>query len=377
MQNRSGENKATGRSKKVSKATPAKLAACLLAWYDRNGREMPWRVRGRVRGRVRDRVRHGSHGSRADPYRVWLSEIMLQQTTVAAVTPYFEKFIARWPTIAALAAAPPDDVLQAWAGLGYYARARNLHKCARMVRADFAGKFPEDVATLKTLPGIGEYTASAISAIAFGHPANVVDGNVERVVARLRMVDAPLPSVKRELRDLAGEIAPQRRPGDYAQALMDLGATVCTPRNPACGRCPWASNCQAGIAGQAADYPRRMAKKPKPVRRGVAYWIEQDNKIFLERRPDSGLLGGMLCFPGSEWVETTDGPERSVGGALLSGEVRHTFTHFHLVLRVQLGGDEGSRAGEWVAITDLDEAGLPSVMQKVARHVLGRRLAAE
>lgn len=368
MQNRSGENEAKG----AVFAGPAALARSLLAWYDQHGRDLPWRIRGRIRGRMK---------GRANPYHVWLSEIMLQQTTVVAVTPYYREFLSRWPTIAALAAAPLNDVLQAWAGLGYYARARNLHKCARQVEADFGGKFPEDTPTLKTLPGIGEYTAAAISAIAFALPANVVDGNVERVVARLRAVAAPLPGARRELRKLAGEIAPDQRPGDYAQALMDLGATVCTPRNPACGVCPWASSCQARNNGRAAEYPRRVAKKPKPVRRGVAYWIEQDSKILLERRPARGLLGGMLCFPGSEWVEATDEIAGDKGDSLLPGEVRHTFTHFHLILRVSVRGVDNPEAdrpeGKWVPISELDKAGLPSVMQKVARHALGAMAAAE
>lgn len=372
MQNRSGENEA----KRAVFASPATLARSLLAWYDHHGRDLPWRIRGRVKGRGQSQSQ-----LRANPYHVWLSEIMLQQTTVAAVIPYFHEFLSRWPTIQALAAAPLDDVLQAWAGLGYYARARNLHKCARVLETDFGGRFPEDTATLKTLPGIGDYTAAAISAIAFAQPANVVDGNIERVVARLRAVEAPLPGARRELRRLAGEIAPDQRPGDYAQALMDLGATVCTPRNPTCGLCPWAGSCQARVKGRAAEYPRRVAKKAKPVRRGVAYWIEQDSKIFLERRPARGLLGGMLCFPGSEWVEAAGEITGDNRGSLLPGEVRHTFTHFHLILRVSVrraespGPDEP--AGKWVPISELDEAGLPSVMQKVARHALGAMAAAE
>lgn len=376
MQNRSGENEAKG----AAFAGPAALVRSLLAWYDQHGRDLPWRFRGRARGRGQSHGQHQSQG-RADPYHVWLSEIMLQQTAVVVVTPYFHEFLSRWPTIAALAAAPLEDVLQAWAGLGYYARARNLHKCARVLDTDFRDGFPEDTATLKTLPGIGDYTAAAISAIAFARPANVVDGNIERVVARLRAVAAPLPGARRELRKLAGEIAPDQRPGDYAQALMDLGATVCTPRNPACGVCPWAGSCQARINGKAAEYPRRVAKKAKPVRRGVAYWIERDNKILLERRPARGLLGGMLCFPGSEWVEAAGEIAGDAGDHLLPGEVRHTFTHFHLILRVSVRRAENSEtdrpAGKWVPISELDQAGLPSVMRKVARHALGAMAAAE
>ena len=347
-------------------AKSAALASGLLAWYDREGRELPWRTRGRTKG-----------DCRVDPYCVWLSEIMLQQTTVAAVIPYFHKFLGRWPTLGALAVAPLEDVLQAWAGLGYYARGRNLHKCARIVVADMDSRFPEDEAALKALPGIGDYTAAAMAAIAFGRPANVVDGNVERVIARLRAVDRPLPGAKQELRSLAGGIAPEHRPGDYAQALMDLGATVCTPKSPDCGICPWAGSCEARAAGEAEAYPRRVAKKPKPVRHGIAYWIERDNEVLLERRPGRGLLGGMLCFPGSDWVEGGNKLDDDGGAALLPGEVRHTFTHFHLILKISVGDFAEPPPGQWVPISRLVDAGLPSVMQKVADHALGAMAAAE
>lgn len=332
------------------------LADSLLAWYDRAGRDLPWRSKG---------------SGRADPYHVWLSEIMLQQTGVAVVIPYFQRFLAAWPTIAALASAPLEDVLQAWAGLGYYARARNLHKCARVVIAELDGKFPEDEAALKALPGIGEYTAAAIAAIAFGHRANVVDGNVERVMARLRLVSQPLPKAKPRLRKLAAEIAPDKRPGDYAQALMDLGATICRPRKPACGDCPWAVACLAGTAGVAEEYPRRIAKKPKPVRRGIAYWVRRNDEVLLVRRPDRGLLGGMLCFPGSEWIEDKDARlARERNGRLLPGEVRHTFTHFHLILQVLITDSAELETGQWIPVSELVEAGLPSVMKKIANHAL-------
>lgn len=354
-----------------AKMMTAELADRLLAWYDRNGRQMPWRVRGN--GGV----------ARADPYQVWLSEIMLQQTTVAAVIPYFHRFLQLWPQVQALAGAGLDDVLRAWAGLGYYARARNLHKCAGIVAAEFDGRFPEDETSLKALPGIGDYTAAAISAIAFGRPANVVDGNVQRVIARLRIVAAPLPAARNEISELAGEIAPQSRPGDYAQALMDLGATVCTAKSPDCGHCPWGDSCQAHAAGRAEEYPRRAAKRPKPVRRGIAYWIERDNRVLLERRPDHGLLGGMLCFPGSAWTETDIGSGADKGAPLLPGEVRHTFTHFHLILRISAGhteippSEQAGRSEKWVRISDLEQVGLPSVMRKVARHAIGAMAAAD
>ena len=261
-------------------ATTARLQRSLLDWYDRHRRILPWRA---------------ARGATADPYHVWLSEIMLQQTTVVTVGPYFQDFIARWPSVMDLAAASLDDVLHAWQGLGYYARARNLHKCAQVVAADLGGKFPEDEADLRALPGIGAYTAAAIAAIAFARPATVVDGNVERVIARLRRVETPLPPAKPELTRLAAELTPARRPGDYAQAIMDLGATVCMPRNPACDRCPWHADCAARAAGVADELPRKLPKKERPTRRGVAFWtVRRDGSVLLRRRPESGLLGGMM-----------------------------------------------------------------------------------
>ncbi|MGR3637142.1 MAG: A/G-specific adenine glycosylase [Shimia sp.] len=304
-------------------------SADLLEWYDRNARAMPWRVGPAAR----------VAGTLPDPYRVWLSEIMLQQTTVAAVKDYFERFTARWPTVQDLADAADEDVMAEWAGLGYYARARNLLKCARVVANEMQGHFPADYDDLLTLPGVGPYTAGAVSAIAFDRPSTVVDGNVERVMARMFDVHTPLPAAKPELTKHAAALTPIKRPGDYAQAVMDLGATICTPRNPACGICPWRAPCKARELGTATDLPKKTPKKPKPIRYGVVYIAKRvDGAYLLERRPDSGLLGGMLGWPGSEWLEeaapTHKAPIRAEWKTL-NGEARHTFTHFHLRLTVK------------------------------------------
>ncbi len=264
----------------------------LLDWYDLHSRDLPWRIGPAAR----------AAGARPDPYRVWLSEIMLQQTTVAAVRAYYLRFIDRWPTVGALAAAADEDVMAAWAGLGYYARARNLLACARAVAAERDGRFPDTVEELRALPGVGPYTAAAIAAIAFDRPATVVDGNVERVMARLRAMEEPLPDAKPRLAALAAELTPERRPGDLAQAMMDLGATVCTPRSPACGICPLIGSCQARAQGLAGELPRKRRKAAKPVRHGIA-WVgrRRDGLWLLERREERGLLGGMLGWPGTEW----------------------------------------------------------------------------
>ncbi len=328
----------------------------LLDWYDRNARVLPWRV-------------PPGAAETPDPYRIWLSEIMLQQTTVAAVQAYFAKFTTRWPDVAALAAADDAAVMAAWAGLGYYARARNLLKCARIVAA--RGAFPRSRAGLQELPGIGPYTAAAIAAIAFGQPETVVDGNVERVMARLHAVSTPLPAAKRELTALAAGLTPRERPGDYAQAVMDLGATVCTPRAPACGICPLAGACAARAAGIAADLPRKTAKPMKPVRLGIVYVASRaDGAVLLERRPAQGLLGGMLGWPGSTWTEEAAPPEAPPLEALwrdAGAEVRHTFTHFHLRLRVRLAqvplGVPPAR-GAFVPAAEFDPRALPTVMRK-------------
>ncbi|MGE0213544.1 MAG: A/G-specific adenine glycosylase, partial [Parvibaculaceae bacterium] len=299
------------------------LAGTLLAWYDRHRRVLPWR---------------SAPGEAADPYRVWLSEIMLQQTTVAAVGRYFRDFTLRWPTVEALAAAPLDQVLAAWAGLGYYARARNLHACAKVVAGTHQGRFPSTSAALRTLPGIGAYTAGAIAAIAFGERAAAADANAERVIARLFAIDTPMPKAKAEITALLEPLVPEDRPGDFAQALMDLGATVCTPRKPQCLICPWTEECEGRRLGIAEALPRKAEKKARPTRRGVAFWIERrDGVVLLRRRPERGLLGGMLEVPSTAWagkLPADPSGEAPVAARWrkLPGTVEHTFTHFHLVL---------------------------------------------
>jgi A/G-specific adenine glycosylase len=335
-------------------ADPESLSRQLLAWYDAHARVMPWRVSPQDRAR----------GTRPDPYRVWLSEVMLQQTTVAAVKDYFHRFTARWPTVADLAAAPDAEVMGEWAGLGYYARARNLLKCARAVVADHQGRFPDTRDALLTLPGIGPYTASAIAAIAFDQPATVVDGNVERVISRMFRVETPLPASKPELTAHAARLTPAERPGDYAQAIMDLGATICTPRSPACGICPWSHACIARHAGVQAELPRKSPKPVTPLRHGTLWLGHRDGAILLERRPDTGLLGGMLGIPGDGW-DGTDGAAPARADWHDIGEVRHTFTHFHLILRVLTARiDAPTTKGQWVPRADFRPADLPTVMRK-------------
>ncbi|WP_420345205.1 A/G-specific adenine glycosylase [Pelagibius sp.] len=340
--------------------------ATLLTWYDRHARRLPWR---------------SPPGAAApDPYHVWLSEIMLQQTTVAAVAPYYADFLARWPDVEALAAAPLDAVLTAWAGLGYYARARNLHRCAQVVAGDLGGRFPDSEAELRRLPGIGVYTAAAIAAIAFGRRAVVVDGNVERVVARLFQVETPLPTAKPELKALADRITPDQRAGDFAQAMMDLGATVCLPRQPKCLLCPLEERCQGRAAGVAPDLPRKLAKAPKPTRHAVAFWITgADGALLLRRRPEKGLLGGMMEVPSTPWREGAwDAAAAGAAAPLqadwrvLPGIVRHTFTHFHFEVTVWAARvDEAGApevAGRWVGLDALDGEALPTVMRKIIAH---------
>lgn len=334
-------------------------AATLLDWYDTHARDMPWRVGPANR----------KAGVRPDPYFVWLSEIMLQQTTVAAVKSYFLKFTSLWPTVTDLANAPDDRVMGEWAGLGYYARARNLLKCARVVANDHGGRFPETREELLKLPGIGPYTAAAVSAIAFDQPETVVDGNVERVMARIHAVETPLPRAKPELTEHASRLTPTERPGDYAQAVMDLGATICTPRSPACGICPWMLFCAARARGIQASLPAKDPKKPKPTRFGYIYLGRRvDGAWLLEKRPERGLLGGMLGWPGSAWEETpTETPPAPADWRDLGAEVRHTFTHFHLRLAVRIANlDEDAQpdTGYFVPAHEFRPGDLPTVMRK-------------
>lgn len=336
------------------------IRARLLAWYDENARDLPWRV---------GPAAHAA-GVRADPYRVWLSEVMLQQTTVPHAAPYFLKFTARWPTVTDLANAADEEVMAAWAGLGYYARARNLLACARAVAGEHGGAFPDTEEGLRTLPGLGPYTAAAVAAIAFDRPANVVDGNVERVMARLFAVEQPLPDAKPELKRLAGALVAQDRPGDWAQALMDLGATVCRPKAPLCDRCPISAECAALTTGAPETWPHKTAKARRPHRHGVAYILTRGEEVALVRRPPKGLLGGMLALPTSDWRPEpwSDAEALAAAPAKASwrgvGEVEHVFTHFSLTLRLLRA--EGEADGViWSPRRDLDA--LPSVFLKAAR----------
>jgi A/G-specific adenine glycosylase len=312
---------------------------------------------------------------------------MLQQTTVATVGPYFLNFIELWPTVESLARASIDDVLKAWAGLGYYARARNLHKCAQLVAGELNGRFPDAEIDLLALPGIGPYTAAAIAAIAFDRPATVVDGNVERVIARLYAVATPLPEAKGPLRDLAAGLTPRRRPGDYAQAMMDLGATICRPRNPQCGVCPLSAHCAALSSGLSAELPKRAKKPAKPVRCGTVYWVRYRDQVWLRRRPEKGLLGGLWEVPSSEWRQAGAGDsDHEMNQAVpiqgrwrsLPGVVKHTFTHFHLELKVeQLDLDRRRDIdGDWTRLEDIGKVALPTVMRKVIAHAIDAEAAA-
>jgi A/G-specific adenine glycosylase len=338
----------------------------LLGWYDRHARDLPWRSRG---------------GLRPDPYHVWLSEVMLQQTKVATVGPYFRKFLALWPTVRDLAAAELNDVLVAWAGLGYYARARNLHKCAQTVAELHGGIFPDTEEALRALPGIGDYTAAAVAAIAFDRPAVVMDGNIERVVARLFAFQEPLPAGKPALKALVGKITPSRRPGDFAQAMMDLGATLCTPKRPVCALCPWRPNCLAFSKGIAETLPKKAAKQERPVRHGLAFWaVDETGAVLLRRRPEQGLLGGMMEIPSTDWRGqpwTLDEARAFAPEAgdwrLLPDLVSHTFTHFHLLIAVAVAQTGGKAEGVWCQPRDLSGQALPTVMKKLAKHALTGR----
>jgi A/G-specific adenine glycosylase len=348
-------------------------SADLLAWYDRHRRRLPWRA---------------LPGEAADPYRVWLSEIMLQQTTVKTVSPYYARFLARWPSVESLAAAPLEEVLKTWAGLGYYARARNLHACARAIVEQHGGKFPSEEAVLRTLPGIGTYTSAAVAAIAFYQPTVPVDGNVERVVARLFAVREPLPVGKPALQRLAQSLLPETRAGDFAQALMDLGATICTPVKPACALCPWMSSCVARARGEQETYPNKTAKQTGKLRRGAAFVaVRQDGSVLVRTRPTKGLLGGMTEVPTSEWRHDFDdesaleaAPQtgkqaNEIRWQRIPGTVGHVFTHFPLQLVVYRAdwppkslSPQGTR---WVAAGDIADQAFPTVMRKVLAHALG------
>ena len=336
---------------------PVDAALALLSWYDRNARRLPWRA--------------PPGAPPPDPYRVWLSEIMLQQTTVAAVRPYFAAFTGRWPTVQALAAAGEADVMAAWAGLGYYARARNLIACAKAVVAG-GGAFPSSEEGLRALPGIGVYTAAAIASIAFGAPAVAVDANVERVVARLFAVEEALPGARATLHRLAASIWPARRAGDFAQAMMDLGSTLCTTRAPACAICPLREGCAAARSGDPARFPVKAAKRARPSKQGTAFWLERDGHVLLCRRPARGMLGGMRALPSGPWGPRDPGLEGAPLGGRWEplGNVAHVFTHFALDLAVVAAETEEEVDGEWWPIARIEEAGLPTLFAKAA--MLGR-----
>jgi len=341
------------------------MRRALLRWYDETGRSLPWRVRPKDR----------AAGQVAHPYAVWLSEIMLQQTTVPHATPYWEKFLVRFPTVTALARADRDEVLAMWAGLGYYARARNLHKCAGVVADEYGGQFPKTEKELLRLPGIGPYTAATMAAICFDEATNIVDGNVERVISRIFAVENPLPKARSDLRALAGTIADPERSGDYGQALMDLGATICTPRSPKCGDCPWPKHCAAFAQGTQTDYPKKTPKKKLPIRYGAVFVLQNEDHVLLERRADTGLLGGMMGFPGTPWGEP---PMNPLASAPVSrnwekceapkhgGNIRHIFTHFDLRLTVyRAQAEDRSAEGEWAKLSQIKRYALPTVMTKV------------
>jgi A/G-specific adenine glycosylase len=345
-----------------AESQPKPDASMLLAWYDRHARILPWR---------------SLPGNQADPYHVWLSEIMLQQTTVQAVKPYFEKFLLRWPRVEMLAAADAEDIMRMWAGLGYYSRARNLHACAKEIVGRFAGRFPRDETSLISLPGVGQYTAAAIGAIAFGERAVVVDGNVERVVARLHRLDVPMPAAKARIKQLTDVLTPDARPGDFAQAMMDLGATICTPRSPACAICPFHDVCAARQAGDPQAYPVKAPARDKPTRYGVAYVVtRRDGALLVRTREAKGLLGGMVEVPGSEWAQDQELAQPASEPMALrwteyKGPVRHVFTHFPLELKVYsaiVANETAAPPGmRWLSANAISEEAFPTLFRKVLK----------
>ena len=337
----------------------------ILDWYDHHRRYLPWR---------------SAPGVVPNPYYVWLSEIMLQQTTVITVKPYFSYFLQKWPSIGNLADAPLDDILHAWQGLGYYARARNLHKCAKVIKYEYFGNFPENEKDLLKLPGIGPYTAAAIAAIAFGKIATPVDGNIERVICRLFSIKQPIAESKEKLRELASSMTPNFRAGDFAQSLMDIGATICIPKKPKCNLCPLTGECKANAEDIANDIPIRAPKRKKPTRTGVVFWLyNHQGEVLLRRRPDKGLLGGMIELPSSDWQDINQPVQNiyrnapvDVDWQILPGKIKHTFTHFNLILDVAIGCCPQSESieGIWSSPSNFSKYALPTVIKKVVSHAL-------
>ena len=360
------ETNRTGLERKRPEPNPNDL----LVWYDKHHRSLPWRTS----------PADAALGVLPDPYHVWLSEIMLQQTTVGAVKDYFNAFIARWPAIEDLAAAEEEDILKAWAGLGYYSRARNLHKCASTIVETLHGHFPQTAAELKNLPGIGDYTSAAIAAIAFDEPVAVVDGNIERIIARLYHIDEALPAAKKPIKEKMASLTPKKRPGDFAQAMMDLGASLCSPKRPACALCPFSASCEAEAAGDMERYPLKAPKKEKPVRRGAAFLIRRtDGALWLIKRPDKGLLASMSAVPTTNWFDKKTGEGFDPAAALAEapegldfskkvGQVTHTFTHFHLILDIYQAPSDCSQPtvnGWWSTPKDIIGEALPTIFRKV------------
>ena len=359
----------TTRNARKVQCRNADRAAQLLAWYDRHRRRLPWRA---------------LPGEIADPYRVWLSEIMLQQTTVKAVEPYFEKFLARWPGVEAMGRASLDDVLRMWAGLGYYSRARNLHACAVAVLRDHGGAFPDTEEGLRALPGVGPYTAAAIAAIAFDRRTMPVDGNIERVVSRLFAVEDPLPKAKPRIQELAATLLGPSRAGDSAQALMDLGSSICTPKKPACPLCPLDDGCAARVRGDQETFPRKAPKKAGVLRHGAAFVVTRGGELLVRTRPEKGLLGGMTEVPTSAWLAAQDDTAARMQAPALKGlsrwhrkigAVNHVFTHFPLELAVYTATvparTRAPKDMRWVPIATLQDEALPNLMRKVIAHGLG------